>query len=788
MQSSSNDPKGILDIKAIREMVASGRGKEIWRSFDDLVDSDQFLEFVKDEFPRQASLANALSRRDFLKVLGASLAFAGLSSCAPRTGEKIVPYVRPPEELVPGKPLFFASAMTLDGYAQGILVRSDMGRPTKIEGNPKHPATLGASDIFMQASILDLYDPDRAQVVKNQGEARNWVDFTTATVPQVAALGGNKGAGLRILTETITSPTLGDQLRALLAQYPSARWHTYSPVGRAEEHAGAAQAFGEPVDAVYQFDRATIILSLDADFMFRTPGSLRYQRDFGLRRQALPETEEMNRLYVVESSLTLTGSNADHRAALSARQVETFARAVAGRLGIDAGAADTAGLPGANWLDPLVDDLRSHSGASLVIAGDRQPAAVHALAYAMNQALGNIGQTVIFTDPVEPALTNPVGTLSDLVQDLDAGSVDMLVILDGNPVYTAPADLHFAESLPKARQVIYLSMYEDETAALAHWHIPATHFLEMWSDARAYDGTTSIIQPVIDPLYQGKSAHELVAFLLGQPNAKGYDIVRAYWQAQSQAANFEQAWQQALSDGIIAGTALPPRPVTPTAGPAAPASSPAADALEILFEPDPTIWDGRFANNSWLQELPKPLSKLTWDNAVLVSPILAEREGLADRDVVALTYRGRTVEGAVMIQPGQPENSVAVTLGYGRSRGGKVLEGTGYNAYAIRPSETPWFGDGLEIRKTGRRYDLATTRDHSSMEGRDLVRTADYDEFRQNPDLFPHEESNLPSLYPEDVYPDQAWGVAIILCSCVGCNACVLACQAENKSPGVGKQ
>ena len=787
MASSSSDPKGMFNIQALREMVASGRGKEIWRSFDDLVDSDSFLEFVREEFPRQASLASALSRRDFLKVLGASLAFAGLSGCAPRTGEQIFPYVQAPEELVPGKPLFFASAMTLDGYAQGVLVRSDMGRPTKIEGNPKHPASLGTSDIFMQATILDLYDPDRAKIVRNQGNASSWVDFITAIAPLVVSQGSTQGAGLRVLTENITSPTLADQLRALSAQFPKARWHTYSPVGRTEEHAGAVQAFGEAVDPVYHFDKAAVILSLDADFMFREPGSLRYKHDFGLHRQVVPVDAGMSRLYVVESSLTLTGSNADNRVALPARQVETFARAVAGRLGIDAGTVDTTGLPSAEWLDALVSDLRRQPGASLVVAGDRQPAAVHALAYAMNQALGSIGQTIDFIDPVEPGVSSPAATLADLVADLDTGTVELLVILEGNPAYKAPVNLHFSDSLKKAKQVVYLSLYDDETAALAHWHIPATHFLEMWSDARAFDGTAGIIQPLIDPLYQSKSSHEVLAVLLGQPNAKGYDIVRGYWQSQSKAPNFDQAWQAALSDGVIADTASPPRPVPPAAAPPPPPRRPQRTHWRsCLSRTPPSGMDGlpiTPGSRSFPSRSPSsPGTTPPWS-----APPSPSAKGSTDQDVVALTYRGRTLEAPVLIQPGQPDHSVTLTLGYGRSRGGKVLENTGYNAYALRPSETPWFGDGLELSKTGRQYTLATTRDHSSMEGRDIVHTADYDQFRQNPEMFGPEPEHLPSLYPEVAYNGHAWGMSINLSTCIGCNACVVACQAENNIPTVGK-
>ncbi|HVN55178.1 MAG TPA: TAT-variant-translocated molybdopterin oxidoreductase [Anaerolineaceae bacterium] len=766
-----------LDLAALRKRLASQRGKVYWRSLNELAESEEFEEIVRQEFPRQASLLGELSRRDFLKVLGASLALGGLTACIPQNQEKILPYSTPPEELVPGKPVYFASAMPWNGYGEGVLVKSDMGRPIKVDGNPRHPVSQGTSTMFMQASILDLYDPDRAQKVTSQGQARTWQDFA-------AALAAQQGPGLRILTGTVTSPSLVDAIKAVLAKYPQGKWHQYSPLSLTR---GKSQVFGKPVEVRYHFDKADVIVSLDCDFLVREPGSLLYAQEFGGRRDP---NRPMNRLYVVESSLTITGGNADHRLPLRAAEVEPFARALASRLGVNGVSAPGGAVPGQSWVEVVAADLQKAGATALVVPGDRQPAAVHALAHAMNHALGAVGNTVTYTDPVEAAPLDQTASIQELAQDLNSGAVDTLLILDENPAYSAPADLGFAALIKKAKFSAYLGLYADETAAQTTWFVPAAHYLEMWGDLRSFDGTTSLIQPLIEPLYGGKSPLEFMAALLGQPSAKSYDLLRAFWQGQIKAGNFETIWKQALRDGFLPNTGLAPATTAPQVNAAALSAVsqlPAAGALEIVFEPDPTAWDGRFANNAWLQELPKPLTKITWDNAVLVSPQTASRLALAEEDVVRLTLRGRSIEAAVYIQPGQPNDSLTVTLGYGRTQGGRVLQGAGYNAYALRTAAAPWFDTGLEVSKTGRKYHLVTTRDHQTMENRNLVRSATLAEFQQNPKFAQEVEGNAPTLYDQWAYTGHAWGMAINLNACIGCNACVLACQAENNVPTVGK-
>jgi len=780
----------------------------IWRSLGELAGSRESQAFAEHEFPYGASHEpETLTRRDVLRLGAASAALAGLTACTKLPTEKIVPYAgEEPEEFIPGKPLFYATAMTLGGIAKGVLAESHMGRPTKIEGNPDHPASLGATEVFGQASVLDLYDPDRSQVVIYDGHISDWSDLLVVVAEKRSEWAASKGTGLYLLTETVTSPTLADQMRVLLEQFPLARWHQYEPWGGDRALEGARLAFGEDVNTVYKFDRADVILSLDADFLCSGPGCLRYARDFADRRRVTGPDSTMNRLYVVESSVSGTGSIADHSWPLRPSAIESFARAIAAGLGLKPAGAPSS-LPGVlpEWIAALVRDLENHRGASIVIAGGGQPPIVHALAHAMNQALGNIGRTVVYTAPVEASPTNQMQSLVELVRDIEARRAQTLIILGGNPVYTAPADLDFGSSLEKVPLRIHLGLYEDETAELCQWHIPEAHYLEAWGDARAYDGTASIAQPLIAPLYNGKSAHEVMAALVGQPGRVGHDIVRDYWSRKNLAADFEQLWEKSLNDGFIAGTKLEPKVVT--VKPEFLAAPPAATALtdlDVTFRPDPAVWDGRFANNSWLQELPKPFTKLTWDNAILMSPALGKRLGVGSSndettDVVELTYEGGKVQGLGLIVPGHPEDSVTVHFGYGRTRAGRVGTGHGFNAYSIWRSGTGGFGTRAVLAKTGMRARPATTQQHHAIEQeseagykRHIIQRATLAEFNKNPNFASKGEAarmNPPpfSLYPELPHNGHAWGMAVDLSCCVGCNACVTACRSENNVPVVGK-
>ncbi len=792
--------KGKLDLDSLRDQIneannTDASGPEYWRSLEELAGSPAFQEALHREFPKGASeWVDSVSRRGFLKVMGASMALAGMTGCVRLPLEPIVPYVRQPEDVIPGRPQFYATAMTLGGYASPLLVESHLGRPTKIEGNDKHPASLGGTDIFAQAHILGLYDPDRSQSVVSMGDQRSWQSFITAIRGPLTAQKALQGVGIRILTPTISSPTLADQLRNFLKIYPQAKWHVYEPVNRDNVLEAAKMAFGEPVETRYDFEKADVIVSLDADFLYAGfPGNVRYIRDFAKRRN--PDGN-MNRLYVIESTPTTTGAKADHRLAVQAGMVEKFAFAIANSVG--AGPTENVAL--AEWgrfPDAVAEELGSHKERGLVVAGEHQTPNVHALAHRINAHLGNVGKTVFYADPVDANPVSQTESIKDLVADLRGGKVDLLIVLGGNPAYDAPADLDFANLLKsnKAPLRVHLGLYQNETAELCQWHINQAHELEAWGDARAYDGTVSIIQPLIAPLYNGKSALEFVALLSGQADATGYDLVRAYCQKQRVGADFEQSWRKSLHDGWIEGTTFQPKSV---ATKAAQFDVTLADtnAIELNIRRDPTIYDGQFSNNGWLQELPKPMTKLTWDNAVLIGPKMAERLQIKVEDVVELELNGKKVTGPVWIQAGHPDNSVTVTLGYGRKRAGRVGTAQGFDAYALRTTAAPWIATGLQIRKTGETYKLASTQGYQSMDTPDgghrpLVRETTLEEYRKEPN-FAQEEEPAPGLTLYKPYPykeeDYAWGMAIDLNSCVGCNNCMLACQSENNIAVVGKE
>jgi molybdopterin-containing oxidoreductase family iron-sulfur binding subunit len=805
-----------MDFNAIRSRLASAEGRLYWRSIGELTDSPEFREYLHREFPEQASEWNdPKGRRDFLKLMSASLALAGVGACTRQPQETIVPYVRQPEEIVPGRPLFFASSLVHGGYAKPVLVESHMGHPTKIEGNPEHPASLGAADVFTQAEILNLYDPDRAKIVTERGDVRSWGNFLTAAQQALGAQKARGGAGLHFLTGPITSPSLADLMASILRDNPQARWHQFDPTG--------AQGMVESAP-IYQFDKADVVVTLDADFINCGPGTVRYQRDFATRRRVTDDRKETNRLYAIESTPTLTGAKADHRLPIRASDVESVARELAAAVGGSTGGATQPGAAVsrpdgqniAKFVAAAAADLRAHRGRCLVVPGEYQPPSVHQIARSMNEALGNVGATVTYTASVEAMPMDRFASIAELATAMDAGQVEMLVILGGNPVFTAPADLKFAERMAKVPLIAYYGMYVDETANLSHWNLPAAHALESWGDARAYDGTVTLMQPLIAPLYEGRSPHEVLAMFTAQGDRRGMQIVKDYWTGAYSSAtqwnitsptgepfpNAEAFWRRALHDGFVPGTAVTaavsaqaPAPSADAPNPGSRTPSPASEGgLEIIFRPDPTIWDGSFANNGWLQELPKPLTKITWDTAAWVSPRLAEERGLQNHEVIELTYRGNRIKMPVWIMAGHPDQSVTVFFGYGRHMAGRVGnasdEARHFNPYQLRTSDAPWFGQGLEIAKTGERYLLATTQDHQAMEGRAPVRVATIEQYRTDPGVIAHQGHATPktlTLYPEHVYDGYKWGMAIDLTSCTGCGACTIACVAENNIPVVGK-
>ena len=933
-----HDDSRPLDLDAVRARLSEQNGQGFWRSLEELADEPEFARYLEREFPRQAPRDMApIPRRDFLKLMGAALALAGVSGCAFQPREEIVPYVKQPEELTAGIPLFYATAMSMSGYALGLLAESHMGRPTKLEGNPDHPASLGAADVWAQASVLSLWDPDRSQAIRKIGGGASWDDFLGAMRDALEPQAATGGAGIHILTETITSPSMAAQMRAIKARFPNSQWHQYEPVSRDNVREGVRQSFGSGVEVLPRFDAADVILSLDCDFLLEEPGHVRNAREFSTRRRARRSegTTSMNRLYVAESTPSITGAMADHCVRTKASDIENIARAIAGRLGLTQFSEGAAPRVDAKWLDAVVSDLQKARGRSIVCAGQNQPPVVHVLAHAINDRLGNLNATVRGVASVEAQPTNQTQAIKRLHSEMKAGRVDVLLIVGGNPLYNAPADLDFQSLLdPQKNQraplSVHLSHYDDETSAWCTWHIPETHYLESWSDVRALDGTVSIVQPLIQPLYpEARSAHEVLAALTVQPNLSAYETVQSYWMEESsigprrmgatgamqpgrpqassnrtggvlpggaqvngvqssgsgalsggvmtaaQSERFGKDWQKWIHDGIVPDTKAPTRPLTfRGAAVAAVQSTSKAGGMELMFRPDPTVWDGRYANNAWLQELPKPLTKLTWDNAAIVSFSTAQKLGVTNDDLVDLALNGRKIQAAIHILPGHPDDAVTLHLGYGRTRVGKIGNETGFNAYKLRTSDAMWFASGLQVTPAKGRYTLARTAHHNLIDSktktvdglhdRPLVQWATFEEWKKNGRTGVEEETvrGLPVLgevqegkieYPKpglaehapagehgaqngahangqtaahtqagapakpdashkaesghskpkgynSLYPDArdtvigdreasyAWGMLIDTTVCIGCNACVIGCQAENNSAVTGKQ
>jgi MoCo/4Fe-4S cofactor protein with predicted Tat translocation signal len=788
-----------LELPTLRGRFVGASNRQFWRSLDEAAATPEFEEYLHREFPSQlAEWNDPEGRRGFLKLMAASLALAGVAGCTRQPQEKIVPYVRAPEELVPGRPQFYATAMVRAGYALGLLVESHMGRPTKVEGNPEHPASLGATDALAQASVLTMYDPDRSQTIVRRGVIETWDTFITAMSREMEPVRARRGAGLRILTETITSPTLAAQLQALLGDLPEARWYEYEPAGDRNLHAGARQAFGRDVDVTYNFRQAKVVVSLDSNFFVELPGSVRYAREFIDARRVSVDASSMNRLFVAESTPTITGAMADHRVAVRPSQIETLARDLLAEVRGGAGQGGAVNGVATAWVAAVGKDLRANHGASIVIAGPGQPPAVHALVHAINAAIGSRGQTVNYLEPIAVHPGQERASLSDLADEMRAGSVDTLLMLGSNPVYSAPGEVEFAEALAKVRLRVHLGLYNDETAFLSDWHIPAAHFLEAWGDARAFDGTATIQQPLIAPLYEGKTAHELLAVIAGSAGQSAFEIVQQHWQTQLGENDFARQWRKAIHDGLVAETeaqtvdAQLSEDLRADDATAARASTELPEGkFEVEIRPDPTIGDGRYANNGWLQELPKPMTKLTWDNVAYVSLNTADELKLKSGDLIDVMVADRSVRAPVWVMPGQPDRCISLTLGYGRTRTGRVGTGIGYNAFALLPAQGAWFTQAT-IRLTGETYKLATTQSHYAMEGRDIVRVTTIDKLRDDSKHLwdaKHHVEGMPSLYPEfDYSKGNQWGMVIDQTACIGCNACVVACQSENNIPVIGKE
>lgn len=803
MQAASSEPMSLAEVRAELKGV---KGKRYWRSIDELANTPEFQAAVEREFPSAAQeWVDPVSRRGFLKLMGASMALAGLAGCTKQPDEPIYPYVKAPEDLVLGKPMYFATANPFVTGGVPLLIKSDEFRPIKVDGNPDHAYNQGGSDPFSQGTLLGLYDPDRSKHVILRGENREWQEFAQALRAKVAST--VDGSGVYILSSTVTSPTLARQWKAVQAAWPKLTMVQYDPA-----IAGTAE---EVFRTQYDLSGADVLVSLDADFLSSAsyPGFHRLVHDYAARRKQ-PENG-MNRLYAVESMPTTTGMKAEHRLGLRASEIPAFAAELAKAVGVPG-----VNPPAYNWtnaqqqfLAALAKDLKANAGKSAVLPGLYQDPSVAALALAINSTLGNVGKTVFVTDESLHLIpSDQMAGMKSLVADMRAGKVDWLVILNGNPIYDAPADLGFADAFNKVNTVAHLGSHVDETGQIAHWHIPSAHYLESWSDTRAYDGTVSVVQPMIDPLYSGRSAHDVLQTLLNEPMLSAYEAVRATWKPVIKG-DFETEWRKVLHDGWLADTAFAKSTAPKVTIPSVPSPS-SKDALEIIFRPDPNIYDGRWSNVGWLQELPKPITSLSWDNAAIVSGATLTRLGLEEDDIVELNVGGNKVKAPVIVAPGHPDNSVTVYLGYGREFAGRVGSGAGFNAYLIRTTAAPLYVTG-SLKKLDGKWGIAITKSHyqdhrgprfgqqgsgnNSLEAdealgpRGVIRYATLDEFKASPN-FAHEGEGRDtppldeSLFPNWVYNNNAWGMSIDMNSCVGCNACIVSCYAENNIAVVGKQ
>jgi len=791
-------------------------GKVFWTSLEAKADPEGFQERAAAEFPAGADGSDGFSvdRRTFMGVAGAAGAVLGLEGCVRRPEEKILPFTKQPEYVVPGVALHYATVVRTAGEPAGVLVTTHEGRPTKIEGNPQHPGSLGGTDGYTQASILDMYDPDRskgpAQFKGGAATEATFAEFDAAYEELAKQAAADQGAKLRVLATPTQSPTFLRVRQALLAKFPQAKFYSYEPVGPANRAAGAKLAFGEAVDVAFNYRRARTIVALDADFLGTEPGSVRANREFADGRRITGPNDAMNRLYVVEPGHTVTGGTADHRLRLPAGDVAGFLKALArelatkhgqdmGSLSGALGSTKPAGVPD-KWLSAIAAELaeEKNRGRSLVIAGTRQPPAVHALAFAINFALGNVGPTI----QLVPALDNGASAAADgiiaLSKELAAGGVDTLLILGGNPAFDAPADLKFGDLIGKAKASVHLSSYRNETSALVGWHVPRADALESWGDLRGSDGTYGVQQPMIAPLHGGRTDAELVAHLAGERFWRAHALVRQTFRGLV-SGNFEQQWKNSLHLGVARDLAAQPVPEpkialdaisaeVKTLADAGPVLS--AQNLEVNFAPDPGLYDGRHANNPWMLELPDPLSCVSWDNAAYVSPATAKALNIENHQLVTLKGPSGSMEIVVWVLPGQADNTLTLHLGWGRKNPGRYGAGFGFDVYPLRTTQGLGFATGFSVANTGRRYKLSQTQETHSMQGRPIALDATVDEYKKNADFAKFKSPTLSALplWTEVKYEGHRWGLSIDLNTCTGCNSCLVACQAENNVSTVGKE
>ncbi|MCB1742713.1 MAG: 4Fe-4S binding protein, partial [Gammaproteobacteria bacterium] len=710
-----------------------------------------------------------------MKLFAGGPLVVGLTGCGP-PHEGIVPYVDMPERLVPGEPLRFATTLALDGYGQGVLATSLDGRPIKIEGNPQHPASRGATDVFSEAALISLYDPDRSQAPRRGDLLSTWNAFASALHQRLETEQAREGEGLRLLTSRITSPTLQRQIDAFLTRYPRARWHAYTPLADADMRAGTRRAFGRELTALPRLAEATVLLVLDADPLGPGPAQIANARAFADRKDR--GTLPFSRAYVIEPAWTLTGANADHRLELHPSWMRNVALAIANMLdGTDADAqADRIELPGAarRFVEAATADLRAHRGHALIIAGPRSGADVQALCHWINATLD---APLTYVDPVDAPGRS--ASLAELTEDLRSDRVRCLFVVDANPAYDTASAAEFAGYIEGVPFSVHLGLHDDETAACCDWHLPQSHALESWSDLRALDGTASLVQPLIRPLYDSRTAHDLLDLLNGRVEQDTYSRVRETWRQTSPVEEFEQWWRRALHDGVIADSA--PAPIE-TSRPERPVLAPAAgeSGLTLVLAPDPSAWDGCFANNPWLQECPHPLTGDAWGNVIQISTADANARAISNGAIVRLAHGGRQLTGPARVCDGQAEGVVALTLGHGRSRAGRIGNGIGIDVYPLRRNETPWQVDDVSLDVTADRVRLTTLQQQFGLDEDSATLYPSMAVTALTEQAHSAESQDQPSLLPSPKRGDPAWAMVIDTTRCIGCNACVVACQAEN--------
>ncbi|MCC5933603.1 MAG: TAT-variant-translocated molybdopterin oxidoreductase [Balneolales bacterium] len=786
--------------------------KTYWRSLQDLSQNEAYKEYMSREFPEGAGeLRDGYSRRNFLQIMGASVALAGLAACR-KPVQKLLPYHKQPEEIVAGIPLEYASSIPFQDHGTGVLVTTSEGRPIKIEGNKDHESSKGSTNIFQQASILDLYDVDRSRFVRHNGERSDWLAFTEFCASHFA----DTSRGIAFVSEASGSPSVNRLKSEIQARFPNAVWATYEPFGPANVLAGTQAAFGRKLRPVYHLDKADVVVSVDFDFMAIAPDMVRLNRDYADRRRVESTDDAMNRLYVIENDLSVTGSNADHRLRLKAGDIPAFVAALGNKLsetqsGLSAFSGVSNSFSQHLWVSVLAQELASNRGRAVLAAGEHHPVAVHAMVAAINAALGNTGQTVEYTQvPYHDNSYDP-DALSRVADAIANGNVDTLVILGGNPVFNSPSDIDFEALMDRAGTSIHLSSHVDETSAKATWHINRSHYLEYWGDIADYRGQLSVIQPTIQPLFGSKCETEFLSAVLHGESRECYDIVRETWNSVFRS-EFETNWEKTVHDGVYTGSRFNAASVSLVSGFTAMLQnmleqhSVSNDGnIELVLKADRKLFDGRYANNGWLQELPDPITKITWDNVAAMSPATAEQLGVRERkfgeteyDLLNITANGTTFQMPAWILPGHADNSITISVGYGRKSLGKVADDIGHNAYIGFTTAGPVAATAVSVEVARRNYPVACTQNHHSMEGRPLAREATISEYKADPRIAADKvyvpgrrEDGMPkNLFNDQLFPSHQpqWGMAIDLNACTGCGVCTIACQAENNIPVIGKR